>query len=109
DEPPLDDYQLQPVVDQVYQALTVAGSSCRLDFGDEAKEFWREIYPKLSAERIGLLGALLARGEAQTRRLSLAYAALDKSSCIGLIHLQAARALWQYSEASCGYLQCWVR
>jgi hypothetical protein len=41
-----------------------------------------------------------ARAEAQTVRLALLYALLDASNKIGVLHLQAARAVWRYAEAS---------
>ena len=42
-----------------------------------AKELWVDVYPQLSAERPGLLGAITARAEGQTIRLALIYALLD--------------------------------
>jgi hypothetical protein len=66
----------------------------------EATALWAEIYPSLSAGKPGLLGAILARAEAHVLRLSLIYAALDKSDVVRREHLQAALAVWKYAEAS---------
>lgn len=62
------------------------------------------MYPTLSAGRPGLLGALIARAEAQTMRLAALYALLDRAAEIRPEHLFAALALWQYAEASAGYI-----
>jgi hypothetical protein len=47
-----------------------------------------------------MLGAITARSEAQVLRLALIYALLDSKTKIGISHLKAARALWEYCEAS---------
>jgi hypothetical protein len=47
---------------------------------------------------------VLARGEAQVLRLALIYALLEQSRAIDLVHLEAARELWAYCEASAGYI-----
>ena len=51
-----------------------------------------------------MLGAVTARAEAQTLRLSLLYALLDASPQIRRPHLEAALALWQFAEASAVYI-----
>jgi len=71
-----------------------------IELGPEAAEAWKAIYHDLSADRPGLAGALLARAEAQVMRLSAIYAVLDERQEIGLPHLKAALALWQFSEQS---------
>jgi hypothetical protein len=71
-----------------------------IQLGPEAAEAWKVIYHNLSADRPGLAGALLARAEAQVMRLSALYAILDQRHDIGLVHLKAALALWQFFEQS---------
>jgi hypothetical protein len=66
----------------------------------EAEAAWRAIYHDLSAERPGLLGAITARAEAQTLRLSVLYALLDRSALIRVEHLAAALAVWTHAETS---------
>jgi hypothetical protein len=66
----------------------------------EAAKAWDLIYPELSADCPGLLGALTARAEAQVTRMALLYCLLDKGKAIELKHLNAALALWRYCEAS---------
>jgi hypothetical protein len=51
-----------------------------------------------------MLGAMTARAEAQVMRLACLHAALDQTCLVSPAHLQAARALWQYCEASVRYI-----
>jgi hypothetical protein len=67
---------------------------------DAARELWHDIYPALSQLAPGLRGAATSRAEAQVLRLSAIYAALDTSSVVGPLHLQAALAVWDYCSAS---------
>ena len=71
---------------------------------DEAREIWRAVYEDLSEGRPGLLGAMIARAEAQVMRLACIYALLDRCPSIGTEHLLAALALWEYVEASAQYI-----
>jgi Protein of unknown function (DUF3987) len=66
----------------------------------EARELWAVLYARLSADRPGVAGALLARAEAHVLRLAMIYALLDKSAVIRAEHLVAAVALWDYAERS---------
>jgi uncharacterized protein DUF3987 len=66
-----------------------------------AQTLWEDVYAsELSVERFGLAGAVCARAEAHTLRLSMLYALLDESTVIRREHLEAALALWRYCEAS---------
>lgn len=85
---------------RVGKALREARGFGALGITGKAKEAWVEIYHDLSADRPGLSGALLARGEAHVMRLSALYACLDGQSSIDLVHLKAGLALWQYAESS---------
>jgi hypothetical protein len=70
----------------------------------EARAHWHAIYPDLSAERVGMVGAATSRAEAQVLRLSMIYALSDASAEIRLPHLKAALAFWEYSAASATYI-----
>jgi hypothetical protein len=70
----------------------------------EASELWGQIYQELADEVPGLLGEVLARGDAQTLRLSMIYALADHSSIIRVDHLRAAYGIWKYCEASARFL-----
>ncbi len=54
---------------------------------------YREVYGELSTGRPGLFGAAVNRAEAQVLRLSVLYAALDRSPAVSVEHLSAARAV----------------
>jgi hypothetical protein len=69
-----------------------------------AAQLWREEYERLTRETPGILGLVTGRAEAQVLRLSLIYALLDLSESVGLPHLRAALALWDYVERSCQYV-----
>ncbi len=63
-----------------------------------AEELWRCVYPELSADRPGLVGAATARAEAQVRRLAMIHALLDGHSNVDAPHLEAAIALWDFAD-----------
>src|SRR5262249_25754698 len=65
-----------------------------------AGKLWHEVYPRLTAERAGLYGAVTGRAEAQVLRLSMLYALLDGKAVIEQGHLRAALAVWAYADAS---------
>jgi len=75
-----------------------------LRFDDRARQMWYAVYPKLSEGKPGLLGALTGRAEAYVMRLAVAYALLDSCSQIRRAHLEAALALWEYSEQSASWI-----
>jgi hypothetical protein len=96
----LDQAGLTPLIEEI-GAVVSAASSIRLMRRDpEAEGVWEALYPDLSRERDGLVGALLARAEAQVLRLSVLYALLGRSRAIRPEHLMAALAVWNYAEAS---------
>ena len=86
------------------QAVEAAGSVGEVRRDDEARRVWGAIYEPLSEGKPGLLGAMIARAEAQVMRLACIYALLDLSSLIRIEHLLAALALWDYAEASARYI-----
>jgi hypothetical protein len=69
-----------------------------------ARDGWERVYEELSAPQPGMLGAILARSEAQTIRLALLYALLDGQWEIDIEHLNAAVAVWEYCDASARYI-----
>jgi hypothetical protein len=92
---------LAPLVRELTDAIQWASATPRLFERDEdAKDYWKLIYPYLRNTGDGLTGAILARGTAHVLRLSLLYAALDKSALIRREHLTAAVAVWEYCETS---------
>ncbi len=67
---------------------------------DGFRKLWERAYPDLTRERPGLLGAILARAEAQVLRFALIYALLEASWGLQGHHLRAALAVWTYIERS---------
>jgi hypothetical protein len=76
----------------------------RVDMTDAARSKWAAVYADLSAAKPGLLGAVIARAEAQTIRLALIYALLDGADKIDLPHLEAGVAVWEYCESSAAHI-----
>jgi uncharacterized protein DUF3987 len=81
-------------------ALETARNFERVNMTAAAMELWVAVYPQLSGEVLGLLGSLTARAEGQTIRLALIYALLDGADKIDRVHLEAALAVWAFSDAS---------
>lgn len=73
-------------------------------FSNDTKEVWCELYPYLSRDKAGLIGAVTDRAEAQTARLALIYALLNKESRIEPKHLYSALAVWNYCEESAKHI-----
>jgi hypothetical protein len=67
---------------------------------DQARSIWRTVYGPLSEGKPGLAGSMLARAEAHVMRFACLYAVLDCSEVVGVEHLKAALALWDFAEAS---------
>ncbi len=112
--PDYEDRRMDPTVlarlqDRIKDAVEFAGAVGEMRRDEQARQAWRRVYgghgkPGLSDGRPGLMGAMLARAEAQVLRLSMIYALLDKSAVICLTHLKAALALWEYCERSARYI-----
>ena len=96
----LDDETFADLNQQIADALEFANEDRLIRRADDARRLWADIYPELSEEKPGMVGALTARGEAQVLRLAAVYAVLDCSTVVCVEHLQAAIALWEYCEES---------
>lgn len=96
--------ELSEIAACVAEAVVFARGVDELRRDEEARAIWREVYPDLSEGKPGLLGAMIARAEAQVLRLAGLYALLDCSRVIRAEHLAAALALWQYCEASARFI-----
>lgn len=95
---------LLPLVDRLRQAIRFASQAGEIVWDDDARRLWAEVYPALSEGKPGLLGAILARAEAQVTRLAMVYALLDCSPVIRECHLRAALALWRYCDQSARFI-----
>jgi hypothetical protein len=96
----LQDCDLDPIADRLREVIRAAQQSREIYFDETAGEAWDQSYRTLCVVRPGLVGAILCRAEAQTRRLAALYAVLDGSPTIKAVHLDAALALWDYCESS---------
>ena len=67
-----------------------------IQWSDDAGVLWDEMYTALGEGETGLVGALLARAEAQIVRLACIFALLDVTDVIQPQHLRAAMAVWEY-------------
>jgi hypothetical protein len=100
-----DERQLAAVVDDCRRALAFAQrNEGEIEFDIEARDSWSRAYPELTKSRPGLLGAIVARAPAQVLRLAVIYAILDCSRIIGIKHLKAAVAVWEYSVRSAEHI-----
>jgi hypothetical protein len=99
-------HELAAVARELRRALDWATATPEILFRRDAaaSQLWHNCYPALSHLRPGLRGAATSRAEAQVLRLSAIYAALDSTSVIGLPHLHAALAVWDYCYASASLL-----
>ncbi len=91
---------LQALALRIRRAGQAGRSVGQLELTEAAKDVWLAVYHDLSSDRPGLVGSLLARGEAQVLRLAALYCLLDAQRAIDRVHLMAALAIWQYSEES---------
>jgi hypothetical protein len=92
------------LADRLKEIVASARSVGRLHMDNEAQALWHRIYGDLSDARPGLLGAVVARAEAQVIRLALIYALLDQSAHVGVPHLRAALECWRYAEQSARFV-----
>lgn len=100
----LADSEVDTLARRIRSALDNARKRGELRRDDEANRMWERVYPALTADRPGMLGAITARAEAHTLRLSLLYALLDDAPAIQCTHLEAALAVWQYAEDSARFI-----
>jgi hypothetical protein len=94
------DDEIEVLGERVRTAVEHTRTVTHMTMTEGAREAWEIAYSDLSADRVGLLGAVTARAEAQVIRLALLYALFDRRLDIDLAHLRAALALWEYAEAS---------
>lgn len=83
---------------RILYAVEAAHVAQELQRSDEAAQLWRDWYHDLRQVGPGLSGLVASRAEAQVLRLSLLYALLDRSTKIEVVHLEAARSLFEFSK-----------
>ena len=100
----LQESELQELAANTADAVRAAHAVGRVEMNEDARRLWLKVYDELSEGRGGLLGGILARGEAHVIRLALIYALTDTSSEITVEHLRAGLEVWRYSERSAMYI-----
>ena len=76
-----------------------------MQFDEQARELWFSKYSELTSDRLGLLGAVTSRSEAQVLRLACVIALLDGSEkFVRIVHLEFALQLWTYCFGSAGFI-----
>ncbi|HVG57432.1 MAG TPA: hypothetical protein VNA24_02680 [Hyalangium sp.] len=100
----LEDSSLSSLSSRLASVLHWASDVGQVKRSEAARRLWREVYPALTSDRLGMFGQATSRAEAQVVRLSLLYALLDKANVIAEAHLAAALALWQYASDSALYI-----
>ncbi len=96
--------ELRPIADRITRALDMAKHLRAVKFNDDAARLWAKVYPELSEGSPGLHGSVTGRAEAQVVRIALIYALLDEKNYIGVEHLKAALAVWDYADESAQYV-----
>ncbi len=91
---------LSPLIEKLRKAITFANTVEEMRRDDETERLWAKVYSELSEGKLGMVGAIISRAEAQAMRLACLYALMDCSFIVRRDHLKAALALWDYSEKS---------
>ncbi len=103
---PIPDNVFQPFVDRLKKVVGMEERHVPWSTG-AANRWEKEVYASLREDKPGMAGQMLARGNAIVIRLALIYALLDtpkQRMSINEKHLDAALAVWKYSEESVGML-----
>lgn len=95
---------LDHLVARVRRGVQLAGEVGEMRRDADANELWHQLYPRLSAGRPGLLGAMTARAEPQVMRMACLYALSDLSPLIRRRHLEAALEVWRYCFDSASFI-----
>ena len=85
-------------------AFRYAKNLAAVGFDEAARDQWKKVYPSLSEGSPGLHGCVTGRAEAQVVRIALIYTLMDEKNMIGVDHLQAALAVWDYADESAQYV-----
>lgn len=96
--------ELDALAARMARAVDFARGVDEIDLDPDARSLWFEIYPKLSAGRSGMFGAVTARAEAQVMRLACISALMNSRSMVSLRDLNGALAIWKYCEDSARHI-----
>jgi hypothetical protein len=96
---------LHEEIRELERVSEIAKQTTKMQFDEQARELWFSEYPELTSDRLGLLGAVTSRSEAQVLRLACVIALLDGSDkFVGAVHLKSALQLWTYCFGSARFI-----
>lgn len=105
---PFDARWLGEFADRLAWRIEQSRNRGAVEFSKEAEDYWDDVYPTLSRDTPGRLGALTCRTEAQVTRSALLFSLLDEDNDpderIEVRHLRAALALVAYSVDSARFI-----
>jgi hypothetical protein len=96
--------ELGALQDRISSAIQFAKTKGVINFSIDASEIWSANYERLETSRTGYIAKITQRASPYVLRLSLIFAVLDESPVIEAAHLNAALAVWQYSEDSARFI-----
>jgi hypothetical protein len=97
----LPDWKLAALAKVLKEALDAAKRVGELGWTDPARDRWTTWTEEVTSRSVpGLLGAVLARARPIALRLAVIYAAADGAQQLRVEHIEAALAIWGYSEVS---------
>jgi hypothetical protein len=106
---PMPDEKVRETAEELARVIALAhardgGGGHELVMSNSAQDHWVTVYPELTQDYPGILGAVTSRQEAHARRLALTYAQLDGAERIEIAHLEAALSFCRYAFDSAAYL-----
>lgn len=90
--------------DRLKASIKFAKEEREINFSIEGSRLWISVYQHLETSRSGYIAKLTQRASPYVLRLSTIFAVLDESHLIEIQHLQAALAVWKYSEDSVKFI-----
>jgi len=76
------------------------GIGRELRWSKEGEKAWQDFYRSIPDLDSGIVGSIIARSDAHTLRLTMAYTVLDDVALMQPKHLEAAIAFWDYCQRS---------
>jgi hypothetical protein len=106
---PMPNDEVTEIATELARVITLAHShgskgGRELVMSNSAQDHWVNVYPELTQDHPGVLGAVTSRAEAHARRLALTYAQLDGADRIEIDHLEAALAFVRFAGDCAAYL-----
>lgn len=103
---PMPVHEAEVLSARLREAVTFAQGAGMLAFSPGFKGEWIEVYSVTETRPSGgtHYDGLTARASSHIKRLALMYALLDRSRVVGIKHLTAAQAMWEYCEHSVAYI-----